>query len=197
MCLLTGRKSLTSGSGMAVTSHARVNCSPSLTVTSDNGRVNVGATSAGTVTVTHTITIINDIIISIQYTGNLKYCVQNITDLFCFHLSRSLVDRWGATDDLATSSLHSSRLSAFLMAAPSIMPFRDVVLPSRFLSASSSPSLHCALQDCLDKPCRSCYVPVPFQFASLYCGQEVFVGPNGLLNFVLESFIFITKNSSG
>ena len=28
------------------------------------------------------------------------------------------VDRWGTTDDLATSSLHSSRLSAFLMAAP-------------------------------------------------------------------------------
>ena len=36
-------------------------------------------------------------------------------------LSHNLVDRWGATDDLATSSLHSSRLSAFLMAAPSVM----------------------------------------------------------------------------
>ena len=35
------------------------------------------------------------------------------------HLSHSPVDRWGATDDLATSSLHSSRLSAFLVAAPS------------------------------------------------------------------------------
>ena len=23
-------------------------------------------------------------------------------------------------------------------------------------------------------------MPVPFQFVSLYCGQEVFVGPNGL-----------------
>ena len=53
-------------------------------------------------------------------------------------------------------------------------PFRDVVLPSLFLSASSSPSWHCALQDCLGKLCRSCYVPVPFQFASLYCGQEVY-----------------------
>ena len=52
--------------------------------------------------------------------------------------------------------------------------------PISFLSASPSPSLYCALQDCLGKPCRSCYVPVPFQFASLYCGQEVFVGPNGL-----------------
>ena len=31
-------------------------------------------------------------------------------------------------------------------------PFRDVVLPSLFLSASSSPSLHCALQDCFGKP---------------------------------------------
>ena len=33
-----------------------------------------------------------------------------------------LLDRWGATDDLATSSLHSSRLSAFLVAALSVMP---------------------------------------------------------------------------
>ena len=37
------------------------------------------------------------------------------------HLSRSLVDRWNATDDLATSFLHSSRRSAFLVAAPSVM----------------------------------------------------------------------------
>ena len=54
-------------------------------------------------------------------------------------------------------------------------PFRDVVIPSLFLSASS-PSLYCALQDCLGKPCRSCYMPIPVQFASLYCGQGVFVG---------------------
>ena len=46
------------------------------------------------------------------------------------HLSRSLVDRWGATDDLATSSLHSSRLSAFLMAAPSVMPDHSGMLSS-------------------------------------------------------------------
>ena len=66
-----------------------------------------------------------------------------------------LVDRWGATDDLATSSLHSSRLALSLPhggAQCHARPFRDVVLPSLFLSASSSPVLHCALQDCLGKP---------------------------------------------
>ena len=57
------------------------------------------------------------------------------------------------------------------------------------MSASSSPSLLCALQDCLGKSCRSCYVPVPFQFASLYCGQEVFVGPNGLPTSVSHLFV--------
>ena len=41
-----------------------------------------------------------------------------------------LVDRWGATDDLATSSLHSSRLSVFLMAAPSVMPVHSGMLSS-------------------------------------------------------------------
>ena len=44
------------------------------------------------------------------------------------HLSHSLVDHWGATDDLATSSLHSSRLSAFLMAAPSVMAVHSRML---------------------------------------------------------------------
>ena len=69
-------------------------------------------------------------------------------------------------------------------------PFRDVVLLYMFLSASFSPSLHCALQDWLGKPWRSCYVPVPFQFALLYCGQEVFVGPNGLPCSVSHLFIW-------
>ena len=41
-----------------------------------------------------------------------------------------LVDRWDATDDLATSSLHSSRLSVFLMAAPSVMPVHSGMLSS-------------------------------------------------------------------
>ena len=56
-----------------------------------------------------------------------------------------------------------------------------------FLSAS--PSLYCAVQDCLGKPCRSCYVPVPFQFASLSCSQEFFVGPNGLPSSVSLLFV--------
>ena len=40
------------------------------------------------------------------------------------------VGRWGVTDDLATSSLHSSRLSAFLMAAPSVKPVHSGMLSS-------------------------------------------------------------------
>ena len=50
------------------------------------------------------------------------------------HLSRSLVDRWGATDDLATSSLHSSRLSALVMAAPNVMPVHSGMLSSHLFS---------------------------------------------------------------
>ena len=41
-----------------------------------------------------------------------------------------LVDRWGATDDLAASSIHSSRLSVFLVAAPSVMPVHSGMLSS-------------------------------------------------------------------
>ena len=106
------------------------------------------------------------------------------------HLSRRLVDRCGTTDDLATSSPFLSPLSLPHGGAQRhASPFRDSFLPSHFLSASSSPSLYCALQDCLDKPCRSCYVPVPFQFACLYCGQEVFVGPNGFPSSVSHVFV--------
>ena len=32
-------------------------------------------------------------------------------------------------------------------------------------------------------------MPVPFQFASLYCGQEVFVGANGLPSSVWHFFV--------
>ena len=60
------------------------------------------------------------------------------------------------------------------MAAPSIKPVQ---------------SLYRALQDCLGKPCRSCYVPVPFQLASVYCGQEVFEGPNDLPSSVSNLFV--------
>ena len=85
---------------------------------------------------------------------------------------------------------NAKRLSAFLMAVPSVMPVHSGMLSSHlFLSASSSPSLPCALQDCLGKPCRSCYMPVPFQFASFYCGQAIFVGSNGLPSSVSHLFV--------
>ena len=64
------------------------------------------------------------------------------------HLSRSLVDRWGTIDDLATSFLHSYRLSAFLMAAPSVMPVHSGTLSSQLFSCLPLILLPCTL------PCR-------------------------------------------
>ena len=90
----------------------------------------------------------------------------------------------GAIDDLATSSLHSSRLSAFLMAAPSIMPVHSGMLSSHLFFC-----LPLLLPPCPCPAGLSCYVPVPFQFASRYCGQEVFVGPNGLPSSVSHLFV--------
>ena len=59
-----------------------------------------------------------------------------------------LVDRWGATDDLATSSLHSSRLSDFLMAAPSVMPVHSGMFSSHFFFCLPLLRLPCTV------PCR-------------------------------------------
>ena len=61
-------------------------------------------------------------------TCTLSYKVELHLHIFTYPVV--LVDRWGATDDPATSSLHSSRLSAFLMAAPSVMPFNSGMLSS-------------------------------------------------------------------
>ena len=64
------------------------------------------------------------------------------------HLSCSLMDRRGPTDDLATSSLHSSRLSAFLMAAPSVMPVHSRMLSSHLFFCLPLLHLPCTV------PCR-------------------------------------------
>ena len=63
------------------------------------------------------------------------------------------VDRWSATDDLATNSVHSSRLSAFLMAAPSVKPVNSGMLSSHlfFCLPRLLPPLECALHNCLGK----------------------------------------------
>ena len=110
------------------------------------------------------------------------------------YLSRSLVDRWGVTYDQATGSLHFSHLP--LTSQPSswrrpmsCQSIPGCCLPIYFLSASPSPSLYCAMQDRLGRPYISCHVPVSFQFTSLYCGQKVFVGPNGLPNYVSHHFV--------
>ena len=55
----------------------------------------------------------------------------------------------------------------------------DVVFPLFPLSASSSLSLNCSLQDSLGQSRWSCDVLVPLQFASFYCSQEVFIRPDG------------------
>ena len=86
------------------------------------------------------------------------------------------VDRWGITDDLATSSLHSSRLSAFLMAAPSVKPVHSGMLSSHLFL-------------CLPLLCLPRYVAVPSKFSLFDCGQEVYVGSNGLPSSV--SYLFV------
>ena len=60
----------------------------------------------------------------------IKISNMALNRFFTFTYPVVLVDRWGATDDLATSSLHSSRLSAFLMAVPSVMPVHSGMLSS-------------------------------------------------------------------
>ena len=55
---------------------------------------------------------------------------QEVLLLPCLAYPVVSVERWGTTDDLATSSLHSSRLSAFLMAAPSVKPVHSGMLSS-------------------------------------------------------------------
>ena len=60
------------------------------------------------------------------FMSNYSYCLA----LPCLAYPVVSVDRWGTTDDLATSSLHSSRLSAFLMAAPSVKPVHSGMLSS-------------------------------------------------------------------
>ena len=54
-------------------------------------------------------------------------------------------------------------------------PFPDFVFPPVPLSALSSSPFHCALQDGFAKTWWTGDMTIPLQFASLYCGQEVFV----------------------
>ena len=97
------------------------------------------------------------------------------------HLSRCLSGPLGATDDLATNSLHSSRLSTFLMAAPSVMSVYSGMLSSHLFF-------------CLPRLLPPCTVPKILLCARtisvcVYCGQEVFVGPNGWPSSVSHLFV--------
>ena len=94
------------------------------------------------------------------------------------HLSRSLVDLWGATDDLATSSLHTSRLSAFLMAAYSVMPVHSGML-----------SFH--LFFCLPLLLPLCTVPCTIVLASPI---DLVTGP---YHFSLRLFTVVKRSSWG
>ena len=94
------------------------------------------------------------------------------------HLSRSVVDRWGATDDLATSSLHSSRLSAFLMAAPSVMPVHSGMLSSHLFF-------------CLPRLLPPCTVPCRIVLAS---PEDLVMCP---YHFSLRRFIVVNRSSWG
>ena len=80
--------------------------------------------------------------------------------IFCFaspdlryHLSLSLVDRWGTKDDWATTVLHSSLFSAFRRASPNFKPVHSVTLSSHLFF-------------CLPLLLPPCTVPCRIIFAS-------------------------------
>ena len=72
---------------------------------------------------------------------------------FHFHLSLSLVDRWGTKDDRATTVLHSSLFSAFRRASPNFNPVHSVPLSSHLFF-------------CLPHLLPPCTVPCRIIFAS-------------------------------
>ena len=101
----------------------------------------------------------------VQYRSHLTYPVV-------------LVDRWGATDDLATSSLHSCRLSAFLMAAPSVMPVHSGMLSSHLFF-------------CLPRLLPPCTVPCRIVLAS---PEDLVMCP---YHFSLRRFTVVKRSSWG
>ena len=82
------------------------------------------------------------------------------------------LNRWGTTDDFATSFLHFSLFSTALWDLPNNIPC--CCLPTSSSVLSSSP-IHCALQDGFGQTWWTENMTKPLQFASLYDGQEVFL----------------------
>ena len=80
---------------------------------------------------------------------------------------------------LPFSFLHPSKFSAFRRASPNFKPVHSVIIvfPSLFLLPFPSPSLCDALYDHLFKSCRSCYKPIPSQFAFSHGDEKIFIGP--------------------
>ena len=87
----------------------------------------------------------------------------DIARLPCLAYPVVSVDRWGTTDDLATSSLHSSRLSAFLMAAPSV---NSGMLSSHLVAKQISDICRGLSGDIASRTTNR--QPTPKQLASLY-----------------------------
>ena len=121
--------------------------------------------------------------------------VRQIIDILEFfdlsiYLSHSLGDRWGTT---RPGNQHSPFLS-FLCSPHGVAQFQtrpvlDVIFPSFSLSASPSPSLCSALEDCLGKSRSSCDMPIPLYFVSSNSGQEFFVGSNDFPNPASHLFV--------
>ena len=61
-------------------------------------------------------------------------------------------------------------------------PLIDVVDPTRLLSASSTPSIHCALQNCFGETCQSHEITKPLQCASSHRSQTFFMAANEFFN---------------
>ena len=85
------------------------------------------------------------------------------------YLSYSLGDRWGTTQP-------GNQLSPFLLflcsphgvAQFQTRPIPDVIFPPFSLSASASPFLYSALEDCLGKFRSSCNMPIPLHFEKFF-----------------------------
>ena len=112
------------------------------------------------------------------------------------HLPLNREDRWGTTDDFATSFFHFPPFSTDLWDLANSRPVHssDVIFPPLPLSALSSSPFQCALQDGFGQTCWMGDMTIPLQFASLYNGQEVFVWSDCLLDlgmdFLVDNMVF-------
>ena len=106
------------------------------------------------------------------------------------HLSINQEGHWGTTDDSQpVSSIFTVLHCPLGLSELQTCPLPDVVFPPLLLSALSSSSFHCALQDGLSQTWWTGNMTIPLQFAFLYGGQEVFVWSDCSLDLGMEFLV--------